>query len=360
MSLEEKVSRLLRPEVRAISAYHVQSAEGLLKLDAMENPYTWPLELQRRWAERLQEAHLNRYPDAVAGLLKSKLRAVFSIPDDMAVLLGNGSDEVIQVIIMALARPGAVVAAPEPTFVMYRGLALALSMEFVGVPLKPADFSLDEQAMLDVVRERQPAVTFLAWPNNPTGNLFDEEGVIRIIEASPGLVVVDEAYYPFALKTFMDRLAVYDNLLIMRTLSKQGLAGLRLGFLAGRPEWLEEFDKLRLPYNINTLTQMSVAFILDHKDVLDDQATLIRQEREVLLQDLQSLPGVTAWPSASNFILFRPESRPGPEIHAGLKELGVLIKDLHGTSPLLENCLRVTVSTPEENGRFLAALKKTL
>jgi histidinol-phosphate aminotransferase len=360
MSLKEKVARLLRPEVRALSAYHVQPAAGLLKLDAMENPYTWPLELQRRWSERLQEVPLNRYPDATAEPLKRKLRTAFGIPDDMAVMLGNGSDEVIQVIIMALARPGAVVAAPEPTFVMYRGLALALGAQFTGVPLKPVDFSLDEQAMLDVIRERQPAVTFLAWPNNPTGNLFDEEAVIRIIAASPGLVVVDEAYFPFARKTFMDRLAVYDNLLVMRTLSKQGLAGLRLGFLAGRPEWLDEFDKLRLPYNINALTQMSVAFILDHKDVLDDQAALIRQEREVLLQDLQSLPGIMAWPSAANFILIRSDTRPGPQVHAGLKEQGVLIKDLHGSSPMLENCLRVTVSTPEENGRFLEALKAVL
>ena len=360
MSLKEKVARLVRPEVLDISAYHVQPAAGLLKLDAMENPYTWPLELQRVWADKLREVPLNRYPDAAAEPLKSKLRAAFGIPDDMALLLGNGSDEIIQIIIMALARPEAVVAAPEPTFVMYRNLALALNADFAGVPLKPVDFSLDEQAMLDVIRERQPAVTFLAWPNNPTGNLFDEAAVTRIIEASPGLVVVDEAYFPFARKTFMDRLPDYDNLLVMRTLSKQGLAGLRLGFLAGRPEWLEEFDKLRLPYNINTLTQMSVAFILDHKDVLDDQATLIRQEREVLLQDLQSTPGVTAWPSASNFILIRTESRPGPEVYAALKEQGVLIKDLHGSSPLLENCLRVTVSTPEENGRFLAALRQLL
>ena len=338
MSLKDKVARLLRPEVRAISAYHVPPAEGLLKLDAMENPYTWPLELQRVWAERLQEVPINRYPDAGAEPLKHKLRAAFGIPADMALLLGNGSDEIIQVLI----------------------LALAANTEFDGVPLRQPDFSLDEEAMLDVVRERQPAVTFLAWPNNPTGNLFDEAAVTRIIEASPGLVVVDEAYFPFAGKTFMDRLADYDNLLVMRTLSKQGLAGLRLGFLAGRPEWLDEFDKLRLPYNINALTQVSVAFILDHKDVLDDQATLIRQEREVLLQDLQSLPGITAWPSAANFILFRTDTLPGPEVHAGLKERGVLIKNLHGSSPLLENCLRVTVSTPQENSRFLEALTAVL
>ena len=360
MSLQERLARLLRPEVRALSAYHVADADGLLKLDAMENPYTWPLELQREWQALLAAVPINRYPDAAAQGLKQSLREAFAVPRDMELLLGNGSDEIIQIIIMAVARPGAVVLAPEPTFVMYRQLALALGVEFAGVPLKAADFSLDEQAMLTAVRERQPAVTFLAWPNNPSGNLFDEQAVLRILQASPGLVVLDEAYFPFARQTFMDRLGEYDNLLVMRTLSKQGLAGLRLGFLAGRPEWLQEFDKLRLPYNINSLTQVSVSFILQHRDVLDDQATLIRQEREVLLQDLQDLPGITAWPSAANFILFRCEDPGAARLHAGLQEQGVLIKNLHGSAALLQDCLRVTVSTPDENARFLQALRSLL
>jgi histidinol-phosphate aminotransferase len=360
MSLEEKVARLLRPEVRAIDAYHVQAAQGLVKLDAMENPYTWPEALQREWLQRLKEVPVNRYPDAAASQLKARLRDACGVPEGMELLLGNGSDEIIQILVMALARPGAVVLAPEPTFVMYRNLSLALDVDFVGVPLAENDFSLDAEAMLAAIGKHEPAVTFLARPNNPTGTLFDRDLVTRLIEASPGLVVVDEAYHPFAEDSFMEQLKDYDNLLIMRTLSKQGLAALRLGFLAGLPAWLREFDKLRLPYNINSLTQASVSFILEHSDVLDEQAARIRAERENLFQSLQELEGVTPWPSRSNFILLRTENRPGPEVFQGLKEEGVLVKNVHGADPLLDNCLRVTVSTPEENARFLAALKAVL
>jgi len=360
MSLEEKVARLLRPEVRAIAAYHVQEAKGLVKLDAMENPYTWPEALQQEWLQRLKQVPVNRYPDATAGELKQRLRQACGIPAGMDLLLGNGSDEIIQIIIMALAKPGAVVLAPEPTFVMYRNLALAADVDFIGVPLNGDDFSLDRKAMLAALDQHQPAITFLARPNNPTGTLFDRELVTRIIETSPGLVVVDEAYHPFAEDSFMEQLGDYDNLLVMRTLSKQGLAALRLGFLAGRPEWLHEFDKLRLPYNINSLTQASVSFILEHADVLDEQAAKIRAERESLYQALLNMEGVTPWPSRSNFILFRTETRPGPEVFEGLKEQGVLIKNVHGADPLLDNCLRVTVSTPEENGKFLQALRAVL
>jgi histidinol-phosphate aminotransferase len=360
MSLEQMIAQLIRDDVRAISAYPVPDSSGLLKLDAMENPYQWPEELKAAWLERLRRVSINRYPDAGARRLKMKLAASFGIPDSLALSLGNGSDEIIQFVILALARPGAVIMAPEPTFVMYRNLALAAQAEFVGVPLRPDDFSLDEAAVLAAVEQHRPAVIFLAWPNNPTGNLFAEESLVRIIETAPGLVVVDEAYHAFARQTFIPRLEDYDNLLVMRTLSKQGLAGLRLGFLAGRPEWIEQFEKLRLPYNINSLTQASVEFILDHMDVLNDQATLIRQEREVLLGDLQELDGITAWPSDSNFILLRCESRPGPEVFEALKEGGVLVKNLHGAHPALADCLRVTVSTPEENGRFLEALEAVL
>lgn len=360
MSLEDKVARLLRPEVRAIAAYHVQEAAGLLKLDAMENPYTWPESLQREWLQRLKQVPVNRYPDAAAWELKERLREACDVPAGMDLLLGNGSDEIIQIIIMALAKPGAVVLAPEPTFVMYRNLALAANVNFTGVPLNGEDFTLDKTAMLAAIEKHQPAITFLARPNNPTGTLFDRDLVTCIIESSPGLVVVDEAYHPFAEDSFMDRLGHNDNLLVMRTLSKQGLAALRLGFLAGRPEWLREFDKLRLPYNINALTQASVSFILEHRDVLDGQAARIRAERENLYQALADMEGITAWPSRSNFILFRTEDKPGPEVFQGLKEQGVLVKNVHGADPLLDNCLRVTVSTPEENARFLQALKAVM
>jgi histidinol-phosphate aminotransferase len=352
------VYRLIRPEIRALKAYHVPDARGLIKLDAMENPYTWPAALKTEWLEILRDVPINRYPDPSAHVLRTQLKQSLSVPASMEVLLGNGSDELIQLILMGVARPGAMVLAPTPTFVMYQMIATFVGMRFVGVPLA-TDFGLDLAAMRAAIKQHQPAVVFVAYPNNPTGNLFDEQAIETLLRESPGLVVVDEAYHAFAQQSFMDRLGQFDNLLVMRTLSKQGLAGLRLGVLAGDPAWLAEFDKLRLPYNINSLTQASAGFALKHKDVLDEQAGCLRAGRAQLLLDLAALAGVQVWPSAANFILFRT-GKPADTVFAALRQQGVLIKNLSGAGGVLANCLRVTIGTPEENAAFLAALRKAL
>jgi histidinol-phosphate aminotransferase len=357
--IENKVASLVRPEIRALKAYHVPEASGLIKLDAMENPYTWPEPLRQEWLSVLNDVPINRYPDPAARTLRVALKHTLGVPAGMELLLGNGSDELIQIILMGVARPGAMALAPVPTFVMYEMIATFVGMKFVGVPLGP-DFVLDLEAMRAAIQTHQPAVVFLAYPNNPTGNLFDEQAVETILRESPGLVVVDEAYHAFARQSFLDRLSRHDNLLVMRTLSKQGLAGLRLGILAGDPAWLAELDKLRLPYNINSLTQASAEFALRHKSVLDEQAALLRTEREALFRELSVLPGVRAWPSAANFILFRTERSPAAAVFEGLRFRGVLIKNLSGAGGVLSDCLRVTVGTPEENLAFLTALKRTL
>jgi len=351
------INRLIRPEIRALKAYHVPDARGLIKLDAMENPYTWPEALKQEWLDILRDVPINRYPDPLAQVLRAQLKQSLAVPAGMDVLLGNGSDELIQLILMGVARAGAMALAPTPTFVMYEMIATFVGMQFVGVPLA-SDFALDLAAMRATIKEHQPAVVFLAYPNNPTGNLFNEQAIESLLRESPGLVVVDEAYHAFAQQTFMGRLGKFDNLLVMRTLSKQGLAGLRLGILAGDPAWLAEFDKLRLPYNINSLTQASAGFALKHKDVLDEQAARLRAERSRLLQELAGLPGVQVWPSAANFILFRT-NKSADAVFAALRQQGVLIKNLSGTGTLA-NCLRVTVGTPEENSAFIASLRKAL
>jgi histidinol-phosphate aminotransferase len=353
----EKVASLIRPEIRALKAYHVPDASGFIKLDAMENPYALPEVLKDEWLKRLREVAINRYPDPSAAALRARLKQALNVPAGMEVLLGNGSDELIQLIAMGVAQPGAVVLAPTPTFVMYEMIATFVGMKFVGVPLG-ADFALDGEAMLGAIETHKPAVVFLAYPNNPTGNLFDEAVIEAILRAAPGLVVVDEAYHAFAEKSFMGRLGEFDNLLVMRTLSKQGLAGLRLGILAGDPAWLNEFDKLRLPYNINSLTQASAAFALEHKDVLDAQAAQLRADRALLYKELAALPGVKVWPSAANFILFRVAN--AATVFTRLREQKVLIKNLAGAGGPLTDCLRVTVGTPAENAAFLAALKNAL
>lgn len=351
---------LVRPEIQALNAYHVADPGALIKLDAMENPYTWPSDMVDEWLALLRDTHVNRYPDPAARQLTERLREAMGIPEGMQVLLGNGSDEIIQMIAMALARPEAVVMAPEPSFVMYRMIATFCNMQYVGVPLKADDFSLDMPAMRAAIDEHRPAVIFLAYPNNPTGNLFSEQDVREIIECAPGVVVVDEAYQAFAETSFMDRLPGYDNLLVMRTVSKLGLAGLRLGFLTGRPEWLNEFDKVRLPYNINELTQVSAELALRHLAVFEQQTAGLRVERSTLLDALDQIEGVTAYSSSANFILFRvPKGRAG-EVFAGIKERGVLIKNMGASTGPLADCLRVTVGKPEENQAFLQALREAL
>jgi histidinol-phosphate aminotransferase len=354
------IERLVRREIRALKAYHVPDATGLIKLDAMENPYSWPGDLHREWLASLHDLQLNRYPNPQGSELQAALRESMDIPREMGLLLGNGSDELIQMLALAVARPGRRILSLDPGFVMYRMIALFAGMEYVGVPLRGEDFSLDLPAVLEAMDREQPAVTFLAYPNNPTGNLFHSDAVERLIEAAPGLVVIDEAYAPFTDRSFLPRLAAWPNLLLMRTLSKMGLAGLRLGYLVGLREWLTEIDKTRLPYNINVLTQASAVFALRHKDVLDRQTSRIRAERSRLSAALSALDGVRPFPSEANFLLLRmPDGRAG-EIFQSLKARGVLAKNLDGAHLLLADCLRVTVGRPEENDAFLAALGAVL
>lgn len=357
--LSQQVERLIRPAIRALSAYHVPDPGDCIKLDAMENPYPWPPEMVGAWLERLRHVSLNRYPDPAAASLRQRLLAEMEVPAGMDLLLGNGSDELIQMLALAVAGPDRVVMAPAPTFVMYRMIAEVAGLRFAGVPLQE-DFSLDTPAMLSAIEAQQPALVFLAYPNNPTGNLFAAEDIHRIIRAAPGLVVLDEAYAAFASDSFMAALADYDNLLVMRTVSKMGLAGLRLGLLAGRAEWLSEIDKTRLPYNINVLTQASAEFALDHRRVLDGQTAQIRADRAQLHDALAAMPSLTVYPSEANFILFRTAAGEADAIFAGLRERDILIKNLSQAGGMLSDCLRVTVGTPEENAAFIAAMQEIL
>lgn len=348
---------LIRTEIQALHAYHVPPSTGFIKLDAMENPYLLPQTLRDEIARMVADASINRYPDAGAHDLKAHIRSISDLPSGMDVLLGNGSDEIIQVLAMAVAKPGAALLSVEPSFVMYKMIAAFTGMRYVGVPLTQ-DFSLDLQATLDAIKREQPALVFLAYPNNPTGNLFDAEAVKRIIEAAPGLVVVDEAYYAFASDSFIPQLAHYDNLLVMRTFSKLGMAGLRLGFLAGSKAWLEQLEKLRLPYNVGVLPQLVASKLLQHHDVLLAQAVSIKQERTRLMSALNAIHGVKAYPSEANFILFRVAQ--ATQIFEGLKQRGVLIKNLNGGHLALADCLRVTVGAPEEGAKFIAALQDSI
>ena len=348
---------LIRPEILALSAYHVPDSRGLIKLDAMENPYLLPQSLRDEIATVVSGAPINLYPDPSPAVLKQSIRALLELPDGMEVLLGNGSDELIQLLALAVNKPGSILLSVEPSFVMYKMIATFIGMRYVGVPLRD-DFSLDLTAMLAVIEREQPALVFLAYPNNPTGNLFSADDVRKIIAAAPGLVVLDEAYYAFASDSFVPYLSRYPNLLVMRTFSKLGMAGLRLGFLAGSAVWLEQLDKLRLPYNVGVLPQRVAQTLLAHHDVLLAQAAQIRLDRVELCRQLRDIGGVQVYPSEANFLLFRVKH--ATVVFEGLKRRGVLIKNLNGGHPMLTDCLRVTVGTPEQNECFVAALQDSV
>ncbi len=349
--------RLLRQEVLALHAYPVPDSRGMVKLDAMENPYSLPPQLRDEIARLVADAAINRYPDASAQRLQAQIRAVTDLPQGMDILLGNGSDELIQLLALAVAKPGAVLLSVEPSFVMYKMIAAYTGMTYIGIPLTE-DFALDLPAMLDALRRHQPALVFLAYPNNPSGNLFDADAIAQIIAAAPGLVVVDEAYYAFASASFIPMLARYPNLLVMRTFSKLGMAGLRLGFLAGGKAWLEQLAKLRLPYNVGVLTQLVATKLLQHHDVLLRQAEQIQLDRTWLVERLVGIADVRPYISDANFILFRVMHANA--VFEGLKKRGVLIKNLSSAHPLLADCLRVTVGTPGENERFIVALQESI
>jgi len=344
---------LVREEIRALAAYHVAPAQGMVKLDAMENPYGLPEALAAQMGERLAKVAVNRYPDPTAPALKRRLREAMAIPDSLDIVLGNGSDEILQVVAMALARPGAVALAPEPSFAMYRLSAVACGLRYVGVALRP-DFTLDERALLQAIEATRPAVTWIAYPNNPTGNLFPRDAILRIVAASPGLVVVDEAYYAFSGgETLLGEVGRHPNLLLVRTVSKLGLAGLRLGLAIGTRDWTAELEKLRLPYNVNALSMAAAELLLDHREVLEAQTRAIVAERGRLEAALDRI-GIARFPSAANFVLVRvPDA---PRAFGRLKDRGILVRSFHGSHPLLEHCLRLTVGTPAEDDRLVEAL----
>jgi len=346
----------VREDIRALKAYHVSPAAGFVKLDAMESPYPLPPDMAKELGGILSGVAVNRYPDPTAPDLKRVLRESMGIPDRLGILLGNGSDEILMMIAMALAKPGAVMLSVEPSFVMYRMSATMAGLGYEGVPLRD-DFSLDLPAVLEAVRRARPAVTWLAYPNNPTGNLFAREDVLAIVKESPGLVVVDEAYYPYSGgATMLGEVGRHPNLVLVRTVSKLGLAGLRLGLVTGPDDWLAEFDKLRLPYNVNVLTDVAARFILARRDVLDAQVARINAERARLEAALDGMPGIRRFPSAANFVLVRLPD--GPRAFEGLKARGILVRSFQGSHPLLADCLRLTVGTPEENGKLIDALRQ--
>ncbi|MDQ2779431.1 MAG: histidinol-phosphate transaminase, partial [Pseudomonadota bacterium] len=357
MTTQADISRIVRHTLRSdlpgMHAYGVQDSAGLVKLDMMENPFTLPLQLQTELGERLGRIAINRYPAGEAADLVAALARHVDLPAGCSLMLGNGSDELIDLLTTACGRQDATVLAPLPGFVMYGMAAQVRGLRFAGVPLT-ADFELDESAMLDAVERHRPAITWIAYPNNPSANLWDDAVIDRIVDAvgrQAGLVVFDEAYQPFASRTWMQRMKAHDHVLVLRTLSKFGLAGVRLGYLCGRQALIAQLDKLRPPFNVSVLNAEAARFALDHADEYERQAALLRGERERLQTELRALSQVRAWPSDANMILVRVSD--APRTWSGMKSRGVLVKNVSGMHPLLANCLRLTVGTHQQNTQMM-------
>ena len=369
--LEVLIQRRIRQDVQSMHAYAIQDSVGLVKLDAMENPYRLPPELQEALGKRLGALALNRYPDGRVNDLRHALAAYAQMPDGFDIMLGNGSDELISLLAMACdvaadpvtgGKP--VILAPLPGFVMYAMSATLQGLDFVGVPLT-ADFELDKAAMLAAIGLHQPAIVYLAYPNNPTANLWDVGSMARVVAAAGqvgSLVVIDEAYQPFSSRTYLDTIraqpAAHTHVLLMRTLSKFGLAGVRLGYMMGPTALITQVDKVRPPYNISVLNYECALFALEHADVFAQQAAELCVQRTRLLTGLRAMAGVKAWDSDANMILVRLAN--AQNTFDGLKARGVLVKNVSKMHPLLAQCLRLTVGTADENTRLLAALLESL
>ncbi|MBS7806220.1 histidinol-phosphate transaminase [Variovorax sp. PCZ-1] len=353
--------KFIRQDVQSMHAYAVQDSKGFIKLDAMENPFTLPAALQGQLGERLGKVAINRYPGTRIDDLKTALRAYAQVPADYGLMLGNGSDELISLLAMACDIPNAKILAPLPGFVMYAMSAQLQGLQFIGVDLT-ADFELDGAAMLAAIAKEKPVITYLAYPNNPTANLWDAGVIKQIIAACAaygGMVVMDEAYQPFSSKSWMDEIkaapAANANVLLMRTLSKFGLAGVRLGYMTGPQALIHEIDKLRPPYNISVLNAECALFALENSDAFSLQAQQICAQRAHLLGAIGQMPKLKAYPSDANMITVRTPDADAAFAH--LKSQDILVKNISKMHPLLKNCIRLTVGTPDENTQMLSALR---
>ena len=359
MNAKEFIEKTVRPEVRALKAYPVTPPWPGIKLELMEDAHLdagpSTADMRKEIAERIAESAFNRYPDPSAPALKAKLREKLGIAAQHDILIGTGSDEIITMLSQAILASGGTVVSLEPSFAVFKNAALAVAGRYVGVSLK-ADFTLDLEATLAAIAREQPKLIWIVYPNNPTGNQYPDAAIEQIIRAAPGLVVIDEAYEPFAQRSWMPRIDEFPNVLIMRTLSKIGLAGVRLGYIFGAPEWVSEINKVRGPFNVGVLQQVAAEVLLDHYDELKHHAALMIAERERLLVELAKLPGVTPFPSRANFVLAR-FSDAGAVFEA-LKARGILVRNLSASHPLMTNTLRISMGTSEQMDALIAALNE--
>ena len=346
------IEQWLRSDIKNIDAYHVPVSKDMIKLDAMESPFGVPEDLKVEFLKCIEQSEVNRYPEADPSPLKDTLRSLMDIPDEFGILLGNGSDELIQLLALACSKDDLIMSF-EPSFVMYELVSKYVNLEYFGVQLD-SNFDINLSDALLIIEREKPKIIFIAYPNNPTGNCFDYDAIIEIIKSTNSMVILDEAYYAYSDKSFLSEISNFPNLLVLRTISKIGFAGLRLGLLIGDQETIAQLNKLRLPYNINALTQTSANFLLQDKQRIINNAQIIIEERRRLAHELSLFSKFKVYPSQTNFILVHSED--AHSLHTALKENGILIKGFpKGTK--LSDFIRISVSEPVENNILIDAIR---
>lgn len=351
-----QLKHIVRSDILAMKAYKVTEVPtDCIKLDAMESPYEYSEELKAELAKELAHVPIRLYPTPYARGLPEAIRHHCNLSENVDILLGAGSDELIRLLTMLTGQPGSTMLTLEPSFVMYRVNAEFFGMKYVGVALND-DFSLNLQATLDAIAEHQPQLIFIACPNNPTGVPFAKEDIEQIIAAAPGLVVVDEAYGAFSSHTFLSKAGHIENLIVLRTLSKIGFAGIRAGYAVGHPELIHELRKITPPYNMNQLSLTAAKFALQYHQFIDEHINKQKSERERMRTMLKAWSQVEVFPSEGNFITMRvPDAQA---LFQALLDNNILIKNLHGVHPLLNQCVRITVGKPEQNQLVLGVMQQ--
>ena len=346
------IEQWLRSDIKNIDAYHVPVSKDMIKLDAMESPFGVPEDLKVEFLKCIEQSEVNRYPEADPSPLKDTLRSLMDIPDEFGILLGNGSDELIQLLALACSKDDLIMSF-EPSFVMYELVSKYVNLDYFGVQLD-SNFDINLSDAFLIIEREKPKIIFIAYPNNPTGNCFDYDAIIEIIKSTNSMVILDEAYYAYSDKSFLSEISNFPNLLVLRTISKIGFAGLRLGLLIGDQETIAQLNKLRLPYNINALTQTSANFLLQDKQRIINNAQIIIEERRRLAHELSLFSKFKVYPSQTNFILVHSED--AHSLHTALKENGILIKGFPKGSKL-SDFIRISVSEPVENNILIDAIR---
>lgn len=347
------INKWLRQDIKNIQAYKVANSANMTKMDAMESPFAIHKEVITEYVDAIKEAEINRYPEALANNLKKTLRELMNIPDKLDLLLGNGSDEIIQILTLACNKDENIISF-EPSFVMYKMLAKVAGLRYQPIELDK-EFEINITKTLEIIKKTKPKIIFIAYPNNPTGNDFNKNYIRQIASSTNALIVIDEAYYAYCENSFLEELENFENMILIRTISKIGFAGLRLGLLIGAKETIKQFNKLRLPYNISTINQAGANILLKRKDIIEKNAQIIIKQREYMKEQLSLIKEIKVYRSSANFLLI--ETTKAQELFEFLKENLILIKNFSNTKNML-NYLRITISIEEDNNKLLKYIKQ--